>query len=100
MYSIKLLPNAAREFKKLTPRVQTEIKQAIDFLGNNPFPEGCRKISGLSKKIQSKLECSDMYRIRVGDYRVLYSVSDEDVVICILRIGARKEVYQFLKRGI
>ncbi len=97
MYEIELLASAAREFKKLTPQAQREVKTAIEALKENPYPEGCKKLSGVSKKILSRFDCEGIYRVRAGSYRVLYNVNDRRIMICIVRIGARKEVYQFLK---
>lgn len=97
MYKIELLTSAAREFKKLTPQVQREVLKKIEELKEQPFPDGCKKLSGVSKKIQIRFNSDSIFRVRTGNYRVLYTVNDDTIVICIVRIGARKEVYQFLK---
>lgn len=97
MYKIELLTSAAREFKKLTPQVQREIKDTIESLKETPFPEGCKKLSGVSKKVLSHFGSDSIFRVRSGDYRILYNVNNETIVICIVKIGARKEVYKFLK---
>lgn len=96
---IEFSPAAVREYKKLMPREKSLIVAEIEKLADNPFPEGCKKLSGISKKVKNKLGTDCIYRIRVDSFRVLYSVDDGRITICVLRIGARKEVYQFLKKG-
>jgi mRNA interferase RelE/StbE len=53
-------------------------------LAADPRPSGCKKLAGNT----------DYYRIRVGDYRVLYEVSDRDVLVLVIKIGHRREVYR------
>jgi mRNA interferase RelE/StbE len=55
----------------------------IDQLGNDPRPPGCRKLAG-----------EDLFRIRVGDYRVVYSIDDDARHVIIVRTGHRREVYR------
>ena len=57
---------------------------AIDALASDPFPHGHRKLVGSEAK----------YRIRVGDYRVVYNVENQELVIFIIRIGHRKDIYR------
>lgn len=80
-YNIEFTTAAAREFRKLPPEVQARIGKAIDKLGKDPRPDGVKKLS------------DGTYRIRVGDYRVLYHVHDNDLLIIVVRIGNRKDVY-------
>lgn len=94
---IELSPAAVREFKKFTAREKEDIIIKIEKLAENPYPEGCKRLSGVSSKIKKKLNIESIYRIRVGNYRVLYSVKESEIVVYILRIGDRKEIYQFIK---
>jgi mRNA interferase RelE/StbE len=82
-YSIEILPKAEKEFLKLPDNFKNLIKKAILQLENNPRPFGVKK-----------LRETEYYRIRVGDYRVLYSISDRNRLIKILSIAHRKEVYK------
>lgn len=56
---------------------------ALEKLATNPRPQGCRKLSGTT----------DRYRIRVGDYRIIYRIDDGKVTVLVLVIGHRREVY-------
>jgi mRNA interferase RelE/StbE len=71
-----------KDWKKIAKAEQQRIKTSINDLANSPRPSGC-----------SKLYTGD-YRIRVGDYRVIYSIDDTAQVISILAIGHRKAIYE------
>jgi len=75
MYTI-ISESALRELKK--------IQLAIDALSENPHPVGNKKLKG---------EYQNFYRIRIGDYRVLYSIKDKIKIIDIRQIGHRKDIY-------
>jgi mRNA interferase RelE/StbE len=101
MFNIEFSPMAAREFKKLPINIKKEISNLIDNeLVKNPFMDGYKKLSGISHKIKTKLGSNDLYRVRINDYRVLYSVDNGTVTILVFKIGHRREVYQFLKSGL
>lgn len=84
MYYIFIKPSALKELAKIPPPARTRIEQAIDGLGVEPRPIGCRKIRG----------SGTAYRLRVGDYRVIYEVHDKDLVVIVVRVGHRKDVYR------
>ncbi len=75
---------AERQLKKLPREVQQRLRGRIDELADQPRPLGCRKLVGYQ----------DVYRIRVGLYRVIYSVDDEKVIVIILKLGHRRGVYR------
>lgn len=75
---------AERQLKKLPREVQQRLRGRIDELADQPMPLGCRKLVGYQ----------DVYRIRVGLYRVIYSVDDEKVIVIILKLGHRRGVYR------
>jgi len=82
-YSIEIKKSAAKEIAAL-PRNDTErIIRKIQLLADDPRPHGCRKLSGEEK-----------YRIRVGPYRILYQIEDEKLVIYVVKVGHRREVYR------
>jgi len=71
--------------ESLPGKIQDRIFEAIDALVDNPRPRGCRKLRGRDSQ----------YRIRVGDYRVIYEIDDKTVTVLILRIRHRKDAYLF-----
>ena len=83
-YTIEFSHRAARQFKDLPKQVQVRLKTRIDALSENPRPRGVEKLKGED----------DLYRIRVGNYRVIYQVKDKALIVLIVKIGDRKEVYQ------
>jgi mRNA interferase RelE/StbE len=83
-YKIKWKSSALKEVKSLAPRDIPRIIQAIEKLAFNPFPSGVRKIHGGEFS----------YRIRVGQYRIIYQVFEAMLVIEIVRVRHRKEVYR------
>ena len=83
-YSIRFVESAARSLKKLPVGPRVRIAARIEALADNPYPPGTRKMAGEEHA----------YRIRVGDYRVVYDVLDEAIIVLVLRIGHRKDVYR------
>ena len=83
-YRIEFSPTAERQFKKLTKEVQARFKHRIDILAENPFPRGVKKLSAEE----------DLYRLRIGDYRIVYQVQGKALLILILKLGHRKNVYR------
>jgi mRNA interferase RelE/StbE len=83
-YEIEITRSAERQLKRLPPDDRQRIVRAILPLSDDPFPQGSRKLSGYD----------DVFRIRVGRYRVLYSVSEKKLIIIILKIGHRKNAYR------
>jgi mRNA interferase RelE/StbE len=88
-YRIEVSPAAARQLKKIDRRVLPQIAEKIDSLAGEPRPRGCEKLSGYD----------DLYRLRVGDYRIVYGVEDRSVVVAVLRVGNRSEVYQRIRES-
>jgi mRNA interferase RelE/StbE len=83
-YRIEFSPTAERQFKKLLKEVQARLKHRIDILAENPFPRGVKKLSAEE----------DLYRLRIGDYRIIYQVQGKALLILILKLGHRKNVYR------
>jgi mRNA interferase RelE/StbE len=83
-YSVEFLPHALRDFKALDRSVQKRIAKAIDGLEMDPRPHGSQKMAGLE----------GTYRIRVGDYRIIYQVKDEKLLVILLKVGHRGEIYR------
>jgi len=83
-YEIEVSRTAEKQLKKLPPVDQRRITRAIMALADAPFPRGSRKLSGYE----------DVFRVRVGRYRILYSVSGRSLIIIVLKIGHRKDIYR------
>lgn len=86
MYTIVWTTTARRQFTRLTARNATlaaRIMAAVDALAINPRPPGCVKLTG-----------TDAYRIRVGSYRIVYTVDDDAVQVTIIRIAHRGDAYR------
>ncbi len=81
-YSIEIKKSATKEISKLPKIAVKRIVDKIQTLSDDPRPNGCKKLSGDEK-----------YRIRVSVYRILYSITDEKLVIFIVKVGHRKEIY-------
>jgi mRNA interferase RelE/StbE len=83
-YQLQLLPTAQRELLKLPAKIRVRVTDAIRSLQAIPRPAGCRKLAGNA----------DYYRIRVGDYRVLYEIRDRVLLVLVIKVGHRREVYR------
>lgn len=83
-YEITYAQSALKALRKLDRGMARRILTAVDALALDPRPHGCKQLKG----------GSDEMRIRVGDYRVIYDVNDGEVVILVLAIGHRREVYR------
>jgi len=83
-YRVEIAPAAQRELSKLPKKVQERIDERILALAENPRPPG-------SKKLEGEV---DFQRIRVGDYRIIYQVKDKELLVLVVRIGNRREVYR------
>lgn len=84
MYEVLVERSVERTLKRLPHQVFVRIVTAIKDLGVNPRPSGCRKLAGSD---------SD-WRVRAGDYRVLYEIDDEKRIVRILHVRHRREAYR------
>ena len=82
-YEIKIKSSAEKEMNALPLRVFTNISNVMLTLESTPRPHGCKKLRGREE-----------YRMRVGNYRILYSVNDKARIVEIVAVGDRKEVYR------
>jgi mRNA interferase RelE/StbE len=83
MYKLKILPQAQKDFDHLRGKPFNNLKNKIIQLANNPRPHGI-----------IKLIKEEGYRLRIGNYRILYRINDKSKEIFIYRIKHRKEVYR------
>lgn len=87
-YQVEFTKSAAKEFKKLPKKVQRKIVEALTLLSKNPFSE--------LLKIKKLKGAESLYRFRIGDYRVVYEIRQDVLVILVIKIGHRSEVYRNL----
>ncbi len=81
-YSITVLRPAARAIEHLHPDVRTRVRQAIRTLAAQPQPVGCKRAT------------EQLYRVRVGDCRIIYEVRDAELVVMVVKVGHRRDVYR------
>lgn len=82
-YELRIKPSAAKELERLPRKDRQKIVQKIRALASEPRPHGSEKLSAEEK-----------YRVRQGDYRVVYSVNDDYRIVLIVKVGHRKGVYR------
>ena len=84
MYEVLLERRAERDLKRLEAKEFHRITREIKALAENPRPPGCRKIAGSERD----------WRIRIGDYRVIYELDEEAKVVRVMRVRHRREAYR------
>lgn len=82
-YTVEILRTAQKELGKINRPDQDRIIDAIQSLSETPRPSGCLKLSG-----------REAWRIRIGSYRVIYEVHDNRLVVLVVQIGHRRDVYR------
>jgi mRNA interferase RelE/StbE len=85
VYRIEFRPAAARQFRKLPRQAQRRIDAALRLLQDSPRPPKAEALKGALR---------GYLRIRTGDYRVVYCVEDDRLVICVVRVAHRRDVYR------
>jgi mRNA interferase RelE/StbE len=83
-YQIEFKSSASKEIEILPRPMVVRVVEAIRELADTPYPQGVKKLSGFDRT----------YRVRVGDYRILYTVYENRLVIEIIRVAHRKDVYR------
>ncbi len=83
-YRVEIAPAAERQFKKLDFTIARRLRDALRKLEVNPRPATSVRMSGLDKT----------WRIRAGDYRMVYEIHDDHLLVLVIRIGHRREVYR------
>jgi mRNA interferase RelE/StbE len=83
-YTIEITSSAHRELRALPSKMRERIAAKIEALGHNPFPPDVKKLKGEPAH----------FRVRVGDYRVIYRVHGDVLVIVIVRVAHRREAYR------
>lgn len=86
LYRIELAPAAARQLRKLDAKARRRIQAAIDLLAADPRPAGAKKLVGGEGE----------WRVRTGDYRIVYEIKDRVLLVLVLAVGHRRDVYRDL----
>ncbi len=89
VYTINFTKSAKKEFLKLPKKTQTNFEEILLLLAKNPYTE-ILKI----KKLKGQ---EDLFRVRSGDYRLVYFINNKEVVVIVIKIGHRKDVYESFK---
>lgn len=82
---VEFRPSALRALESLPKKVSVRLYVRAESLGVNPYPPGVKKLRG-----------TELHRVRVGDYRIVYEVQDAVLLVLVVRIGTRGEVYRGL----
>ena len=82
-YNVRIKRSAAKELEAVPPKDRKRIARRIEGLAAEPRPQGCEKLSGEEK-----------YRLRQGAYRILYEIVDQELIITVVKIGNRRDVYR------
>ena len=82
-YSLEFRPAALRELKKLPQGVSDQLRLIFETLQTNPRPPGCLKMKGNT----------GFWRVRSGNYRVIYDIQESKLVVLIIDVGHRKDIY-------
>jgi mRNA interferase RelE/StbE len=83
-YDVQIAASAARALRKLDHQAQRRISHAIDSLALTPRPHGSQKLTGED----------DLYRVRIGDYRIIYAIRDRQLIVLVVAVGHRRDVYR------
>lgn len=82
-YRVQIARRAAKAVTGLDKPIRRRVLAAIDALSGDPWPVGCRKLAG-----------QEAWRIRVGDYRIIYEIHDQVLLVIVVDIGHRREIYR------
>jgi mRNA interferase RelE/StbE len=82
-YRIEIKRSAAKEIADLPKSDCQRVVAKVQALADNPRPHGCEKLTGAEK-----------YRVRQGNYRILYEISDELITVTVVKVGNRKDIYR------
>jgi mRNA interferase RelE/StbE len=83
MYTVQVSKRASQEIAKLGSDLQSRVVARLEALAEDPRPPGCKKLAG-----------SDYWRIRIGEYRAVYSIQDQQLLVLVIHVAHRREVYR------
>jgi len=82
-YTVLIRKSAQKNLSRLESSIQDRIIEAIRTLADNPRPSGTKKLTG-----------RDAWRIRIGDYRIIYEIHDDQLIVLVVVVGHRREIYK------
>lgn len=85
-YTIEFVKSARKEFERLPVKIRAKTAEALHLLAQNPYSE--------LLKIKKMKGAANLYRIRLGDYRLVYEIRNDRLVVLIIKVGHRREVYR------
>lgn len=83
-YEVAIAPAAARQSRTFDPQVRRRVQAAIELLATEPRPPAATRLVGGAGE----------WRVRTGDYRIVYEIEDERLIVLVLSVGHRREIYQ------
>ncbi len=83
-YALEIKPSARKELESLSDRLIGRLMPKIEGLATEPRPPGCKKLRGYK----------DLWRVRVGDYRIVYIIDDDSELVSVTRVAHRRDVYE------
>lgn len=83
-YAVQVAPAAVRQLRKLPPEARRRVQAAIELLAQTPRPPGAKKLSGSSGD----------WRVRTGDYRIIYEIQDARLIVLVVALGHRRDIYR------
>lgn len=84
-YSVKIAPAAKRQLHKFDPQVRRRVQAAIDLLETNPRPPKAIQLVGVAGE----------WRVLTDDYRIIYEIRENQLILPVLRVGYRREIYEY-----
>ncbi|MET0953110.1 MAG: type II toxin-antitoxin system RelE/ParE family toxin [Aeromicrobium sp.] len=83
-YRVEIAPAAVRQLRKLDPAARRRVQAAVELLATDPRPSGAKKLVGGAGE----------WRVRTGDFRVVYQIHDDVLVVLVVALGHRREIYR------
>ena len=83
-YRVEVAPAALRQLRKLDPPARRRVQAAVELLADHPRPSGAKKLVGGDGE----------WRVRTGDFRIIYEIHDDVLLILVIAVGHRRDVYQ------
>ncbi|MHB1173449.1 MAG: type II toxin-antitoxin system RelE family toxin [Lacisediminihabitans sp.] len=83
-YSVRIAPAAERQLRKFDPQARRRVQAAIDLLATSPRPPKAVQLVGGAGE----------WRVRTGDYRIIYEIQDDKLIVLVLRTGHRRDIYE------
>ncbi len=83
-HQIEVTPTASRQLRKLDPVARRRVQAAVELLAQEPRPSGAKKLVGGEGE----------WRVRTGDYRIVYVINDDVLLVLVVAVGHRREIYQ------